>query len=98
MEMRKDALVAAAELVVALEQVFRRYLSLEKGRRVGTGGGVSTFLCPRPVVSLWTPVIAPAFMVRIVEDIRLRIAPARSRSYDVMNPQRSKYAIRADSK
>lgn len=38
MEMRKDALVAAAEVVVALEQICRRYSRMERGRVVGTVG------------------------------------------------------------
>ena len=40
MEMRKDALVAAAELIVALERICRRYSRMEKGRVVGTVGAI----------------------------------------------------------
>jgi hydantoinase/carbamoylase family amidase len=40
MEMRKDALVAAAELIVALERICRRYSRMEKGRVVGTVGTI----------------------------------------------------------
>lgn len=40
MEMRKDALVASAELVVALERICRQYSSMEKGRVVGTVGAM----------------------------------------------------------
>lgn len=40
MEMRKDALVAAAELVVALEQICRRYSRMDRGRVVGTVGAI----------------------------------------------------------
>lgn len=40
MEMRKDALVAASELIVALEQICRRYSRMEKGRVVGTVGAI----------------------------------------------------------
>jgi beta-ureidopropionase / N-carbamoyl-L-amino-acid hydrolase len=40
MEMRKDALVAASELIVALEQICRRYSRMEKGRVVGTVGSI----------------------------------------------------------
>jgi len=40
MEMRKDALVAAAELVVAVEKISRRYSRMEKGRVVGTVGAM----------------------------------------------------------
>jgi hydantoinase/carbamoylase family amidase len=40
MEMRKDALVAAAELIVALERICRRYSRVEKGRVVGTVGTI----------------------------------------------------------
>jgi hydantoinase/carbamoylase family amidase len=40
MEMRKDALVAASEFIVALEQICRRYSRMEKGRVVGTVGAI----------------------------------------------------------
>jgi beta-ureidopropionase / N-carbamoyl-L-amino-acid hydrolase len=40
MEMRKDALVAAAELIVALEQICRRYSRIDRGRVVGTVGAM----------------------------------------------------------
>ena len=40
MEMRKDALVAASECVVALEKICRRYARIEKGRVVGTVGAI----------------------------------------------------------
>ncbi|HTN70110.1 MAG TPA: M20 family metallo-hydrolase [Methylomirabilota bacterium] len=40
MEMRKDALVAAAELIVAVEKICRRYSRMEKGRVVGTVGAM----------------------------------------------------------
>jgi len=40
MEMRKDALVAAAELIEYVEKVCRRYASMEKGRVVGTVGAI----------------------------------------------------------
>jgi N-carbamoyl-L-amino-acid hydrolase len=40
MEMRKDALVAASEFIVALEQICRRYSRVEKGRVVGTVGAI----------------------------------------------------------
>ena len=40
MEMRKDALVAASELVVAVEKISRRYSRMEKGRVVGTVGAM----------------------------------------------------------
>lgn len=40
MEMRKDALVAAAEFIIALEQLCRRYSRMEKGRVVGTVGAI----------------------------------------------------------
>jgi len=38
--MRKDALVAAAELVIALEQICRRYSRMDRGRVVGTVGAM----------------------------------------------------------
>jgi beta-ureidopropionase / N-carbamoyl-L-amino-acid hydrolase len=38
MEMRRDALVAAAELTVTVDKVCRRYSHMEKGRVVGTVG------------------------------------------------------------
>lgn len=38
MEMRRDALVAAAEFIIAVEKVSRRYSRIEKGRVVGTVG------------------------------------------------------------
>jgi len=41
MEMRKDALVAASEFIVALEKICRRYSRMEKGRVVGTVGAIS---------------------------------------------------------
>jgi N-carbamoyl-L-amino-acid hydrolase len=40
MEMRKDALVAASEFIVALEKICRRYSRVEKGRVVGTVGAI----------------------------------------------------------
>jgi hydantoinase/carbamoylase family amidase len=40
MEMRKDALVAAAECIVAVETICRRYSRIEKGRVVGTVGAI----------------------------------------------------------
>jgi hydantoinase/carbamoylase family amidase len=40
MEMRKDALVAASECIVALENICRRYSRMEKGRVVGTVGAM----------------------------------------------------------
>jgi N-carbamoyl-L-amino-acid hydrolase len=40
MEMRKDALVAASEFIVALETICRRYSRMEKGRVVGTVGAI----------------------------------------------------------
>jgi hydantoinase/carbamoylase family amidase len=40
MEMRRDALVAASELIVAVEKVCRRYSHLEQGRVVGTVGAM----------------------------------------------------------
>ena len=52
MEMRKDALVASAELVVALERICRQYSSMEKGRVVGTVGAMKI----EPGVSGYVPV------------------------------------------
>src|SRR5262245_13109689 len=40
MEMRKDALVAASELIVAVEEISRRYSHMAKGRVVGTVGAM----------------------------------------------------------
>jgi hydantoinase/carbamoylase family amidase len=40
MEMRKDALVAASEAIVAVEKICRRYARIEKGRVVGTVGAI----------------------------------------------------------
>jgi N-carbamoyl-L-amino-acid hydrolase len=40
MEMRKDALVAAAQLVEYVEKICRRYSTMEKGRVVGTVGAM----------------------------------------------------------
>jgi N-carbamoyl-L-amino-acid hydrolase len=40
MEMRKDALVGAAECIAALETICRRYSRVEKGRVVGTVGAI----------------------------------------------------------
>jgi beta-ureidopropionase / N-carbamoyl-L-amino-acid hydrolase len=40
MEMRKDALVAASELIVSVEKICRRYSRMEKGRVVGTVGAI----------------------------------------------------------
>jgi beta-ureidopropionase / N-carbamoyl-L-amino-acid hydrolase len=40
MEMRRDALVAASELIVAVEKVCRRYAHVEQGRVVGTVGAM----------------------------------------------------------
>lgn len=40
MEMRKDALVAAAEAVIALERICRRYSRMDRGRIVGTVGAI----------------------------------------------------------
>jgi beta-ureidopropionase / N-carbamoyl-L-amino-acid hydrolase len=40
MEMRRDALVAASELIVAVEKVCRKYSHVEQGRVVGTVGAM----------------------------------------------------------
>jgi N-carbamoyl-L-amino-acid hydrolase len=40
MEMRKDALVAASEFIVALEKICHQYSRMEKGRVVGTVGAM----------------------------------------------------------
>jgi beta-ureidopropionase / N-carbamoyl-L-amino-acid hydrolase len=40
MEMRKDALVAASELIIAVEEICRRYSHMVKGRVVGTVGAM----------------------------------------------------------
>jgi hydantoinase/carbamoylase family amidase len=40
MEMRKDALVAAAQLIEYVEQICRKFSSMEKGRVVGTVGAM----------------------------------------------------------
>src|SRR5215510_1453536 len=40
MEMRKDALVAASELIVAVEEICRKYSHMKKGRVVGTVGAM----------------------------------------------------------
>ena len=40
MEMRRDALVAASELIVAVEKVCRRYSRVKQGRVVGTVGAM----------------------------------------------------------
>ena len=40
MDMRKDALVAASELIVAVEKICRRYSHMAKGRMVGTVGAM----------------------------------------------------------
>lgn len=40
MEMRKDALVAASEFIVALEKICHRYSRMEQGRVVGTVGAM----------------------------------------------------------
>jgi len=40
MEMRKDALVAAAQLIEYVEKICRRFSSMEKGRVVGTVGAM----------------------------------------------------------
>jgi N-carbamoyl-L-amino-acid hydrolase len=40
MEMRRDALVAASELIVVVEKICRRYSHMKKGRVVGTVGAM----------------------------------------------------------
>jgi hydantoinase/carbamoylase family amidase len=40
MEMRKDALVAAAHMIIAIEEVCLKFSQLEKGRVVGTVGAI----------------------------------------------------------
>src|SRR5215475_2566276 len=40
MEMRKDALVAASEFIVAVEEICRKYSHMKKGRVVGTVGAM----------------------------------------------------------
>jgi beta-ureidopropionase / N-carbamoyl-L-amino-acid hydrolase len=40
MEMRKDALAAAAEIIIAVEKCCRRYSGMAKGRVVGTVGAI----------------------------------------------------------
>ena len=40
MEMRRDALVAASELIVAVEKICRKYSHMKKGRVVGTVGAM----------------------------------------------------------
>jgi len=70
MEMRKDALVAASELIVALERICRRYSRMEKGRVVGTVGALKI----EPGVINAIPGVA-----ELSVDIRSITAAAKSR-------------------
>jgi beta-ureidopropionase / N-carbamoyl-L-amino-acid hydrolase len=70
MDMRKDALVAASELIVAVEKICRRYSRMEEGRVVGTVGALKI----EPGVINAIPGVAELSL-----DIRSITATAKSR-------------------
>lgn len=80
MEMRKDALVAAAEIIIAVEKCCRRYSDMNKGRVVGTVGaikvepGVINAVPGRAELSVDIRSITAAAKNRVTELVRSEIA------------------------
>ena len=90
MEMRKDALVAGAELIVAVEKICRRYSRMEKGRVVGTVGamkiepGVINAIPGKAELSVDIRSITASAKNRVVRLVRAKIREiARRRSLRV---------------
>ncbi len=93
MEMRKDALVAAAELIEYVENVCRRYSSMAKGRVVGTVGaikiepGVINAVPGRAEFSVdirSTSALAKARVARMVKKRARAIARGRSIGVEIL--------------
>ena len=78
MEMRRDALVAASEIIVAVEKICRRYSHMEKGRVVGTVGAMKI----EPGVINAIPGKA-----ELSVDIRSVTAPAKKRAVRLVQAQ-----------
>jgi beta-ureidopropionase / N-carbamoyl-L-amino-acid hydrolase len=78
MEMRRDALVAASEIIVAVETICRRYSHMEKGRVVGTVGAMKI----EPGVINAIPGKA-----ELSVDIRSVTAPAKKRAVRLVQAQ-----------
>lgn len=90
MEMRKDALVAASEVIVAVEKICRRYSRMEKGRVVGTVGamkiepGVINAIPGKAELSVDIRSITAAAKNRAVRLVQAKIREiARRRGLDV---------------
>jgi hydantoinase/carbamoylase family amidase len=93
MEMRKDALVASAQLIEYVEKICRKYSSMEKGRVVGTVGalkidpGVINAVPGRAELSVdirSTSAQAKARVARLVKDQARAIARNRSMGVEVL--------------
>lgn len=85
MEMRRDALVAASELIVAVEKICRRYSHVDQGRVVGTVGamniepGVINAIPGRTELSVDIRSISAEAKKRVVRLIRTQIGEIASR-------------------
>jgi hydantoinase/carbamoylase family amidase len=89
MEMRRDALVAGSELIVAVEKICRRYSHVERGRVVGTVGamkiepGVINAIPGRAELSVDIRSISAAAKKRVVQLVQARIGEiARRRNIE----------------
>jgi hydantoinase/carbamoylase family amidase len=89
MEMRRDALVAGSELIVAVEKICRRYSHVERGRVVGTVGamkiepGVINAIPGRAELSVDIRSISAAAKKRVVQIVQARIGEiARRRNIE----------------
>jgi len=87
MEMRKDALVAASEAIVAVEKICRRYSRVEKGRVVGTVGAIKI----DPGVINAIPGTA-----ELSVDVRSITAAAKNRAVRLIQKQIREIASRRD--
>jgi beta-ureidopropionase / N-carbamoyl-L-amino-acid hydrolase len=106
MEMRKDALVAASEVIVAVETICRRYSRMEKGRVVGTVGamkiepGVINAVPGKAELSLdIRSITAPAKrqVVHLVQSKIREIARKRKISVDIL-PIREENPVPLDNR
>ena len=85
MEMRKDALVAASEVIVTVEKICRRHSRMEKGRVVGTVGamkiepGVINAIPGRAELSVDIRSITAAAKNRVVRLVQRKIGEIAKR-------------------
>jgi hydantoinase/carbamoylase family amidase len=106
MEMRKDALVAAAQLITYIEQVARKHSAVEKGRVVGTVGalkiepGVINAIPGKTELSIDIRSIsakAKERVARLVEKRAREIAAKRNIAVEIL-PIRSEEPVPLDEK